>query len=61
MTSHESGARSRMERDDFDRLRVTAPVAGESALLQRIRRHVDLRVMAGATRRGTCFVNVLQL
>ena len=48
-----------MERDDFDRQRVTAPVTGESALLQRICRHVNLRVTAGATRLGTCFVNVL--
>ena len=47
-----------MERDDFDRHRVTAPVAGESALLHRIRSHVDLRVMAWAKGRGTCFVNV---
>jgi len=58
MTSHGSGAGSRMERDDLDRHRVMAPVAGESALLQRIRSHVNLRVMAGATRRGNCFVNV---
>ena len=58
MTTHGSGAGSRMERDDFDRQRVTAPVVEESALLQRIRRHVNLRVMAGATRRGSCFVNV---
>ena len=58
MTSRESGAGSRMERDDFDRQHFPAPVAGESALLHRIRSHVDLRVMAGATRRGTCFVNV---
>lgn len=47
-----------MERDDFDRQHFPAPVAGESALLHRIRSHVDLRVMAGATRRGNCFVNV---
>ena len=58
MTSRESGAGSRMERDDFDRQHFPAPVAGESALLHRIRSHVDLRVMAGATRRGNCFVNV---
>ena len=57
MTSHGSGARSRVERDDPDRHRIPAPVAGESALLQRIRRHVDLRVMVGATRRGVCFAN----
>ncbi len=58
MTTHWSGAGSRMERDELDRQRVSAPVAGESALLHRIRRHVNLRVMAGATRRGSCFVNV---
>ena len=58
MTSHGSGARSRVERDDPDRHRIPAPVAGESALLQRIRRHVDLRVMVGATRRGVCFANI---
>jgi hypothetical protein len=47
-----------MEHDDLDRQDFPAPVAGESALLHRIRCHVDLRVMCGATKRGQCFTNV---
>ena len=58
MTTHGSGAGPRMERDELDRQRVSTPVVGESALLHRIRRHVNLRVRAGATRRGSCFANV---
>ncbi len=31
---------------------------GESAVLYRIRCHVDLKVMCGAAKRGRCFTNV---
>ena len=58
MTTHGSGAGPRMERDELDRQRVSTPVVGESALLHRIRSHVNLRVRAGTTRRGSCFANV---
>lgn len=58
MSAKRPGAGSRMEHDDLDRQDFPAPVAGESALLHRIRCHVDLRVMCGATKRGQCFTNV---
>jgi hypothetical protein len=39
-----------MERDDFDRLRPTVPVDGESNLLYQILCHVDLHVMSDVER-----------
>jgi hypothetical protein len=47
-----------MEHEDLDRHNFSAPVVGESAVLQRIRGHVDLQVMSRAARRGRCFTNV---
>ena len=58
MSGKRPGAGSRMEHEDLDRHIFSAPVVGESAVLQRIRGHVDLQVMSRAARRGRCFTNV---
>lgn len=58
MTTKRPGAGSRLEHEDLDRQFFPAPVPDESAVLQRIRGHADLRVMTTAARRGRCFTNV---
>ena len=58
MSRKRLGAGSRLEHDDLDRHIFSAPMASESALLYRIRCHVDLQVMCRAARRGRCFTNV---
>ena len=56
MSASAHGASSRMEHEDS--AAFIAPMAGECELLQRIRRHADLRVMVGAAARGRKLNNV---
>jgi hypothetical protein len=57
MSASKRGAGSHLEHEDLDRQFFPAPVPGESALLQRIRSHVDLKILCGAAKRGRCFTN----
>ena len=56
MSASARGAGSRLEHEDSTAR--AALVAGECEVLVRIRRHVDLRVMVGAARRGRKLNNV---
>ena len=56
MSASARGAGSRLEHEDSTAR--AALVAGECEVLVRIRRHVDLRVMVGAARRGLKLNNV---
>jgi hypothetical protein len=56
MSAAARGAGSRLERENSTA--EIAPVAGECALLHRIRCHVDLRVLANAAARGRKLTNI---